>query len=274
MTLRWRSLCAPTVFFLLVSIPCSYAVPMTKEQLFQLATLAAGDKQFDRSVELFEKVIEVDPKFAPAYNGLGLLHQMFEEGDINEAIRYFRMATEFGSGYSEAWNNLGRAYYSIGQFMDAQEAFLKSLEIKPDQVDVELALGWNSLLGQSLADEAIKYFNKVVARLSAAPLITVKDNAMIYYGLGLAYLMKGEKFKVLDAVTQLRKHHKEEQASKLETMVRENIRLTSKPGTPLVTGEAGQASLFDQQLKELEGGGFRSGGSKEGIKVRLKGPLL
>ena len=265
MTPSWRCFIAPTVFFILISATSSFAAPMSKEQLFQLATIAAGDGQFDRAVELFQKVIEIDPRFAPAYNGLGLVQQSFEEGDINEAIRYFKMAVEFSPDYAESWNNLGRAYYARGRFVDAEKALLKSLEIKNDQVDVQLALAWNYLLGQSRPDEAIEFFNKV---------LPVKEDPMIYYGIGLAQLLKGDRFKVLDAVTQLRKAHKEDSAAKLETMVRENVRLTSKPGTPLVTGEAGQESLFDQQLQALEQNGFSAGAGKEGIKVRLKGPLL
>jgi len=260
----WRCFIAPTVFFLVTISSSSFAAPMSKEQFFQLATAAAGDGQFDRAVEFFQKVIELDPKFAPAYNGLGLLQQSLDEGDVNTAIRYFKTAIELQPDYTESWNNLGRAYYAKGLFVDAEKAFLKSLEIKPDQVEVQLALAWDYLLGQSRPDEAIAFFNKV---------LSVKADPMIYYGIGLAQLLKGERFKVLDAVTQLRKAQKEESASKLEMMVRENVQLTSKPGTPLVTGEAGQESLFDQQLKALEQHGFSPGG-KEGIKVRLKGPLL
>lgn len=261
----WRHCAAPAVFFLLMSVTSSFAAPMSKEQLFQLATIAAGDGQFDRSVELFQKVIELDPKFAPAYNGLGLVYQSFEEGDVNEAIRYFKMSIELSPDYNESWNNLGRAYYAKGFFADAEKAFLKSLELKPDQVDIQLALAWDYLLGQSRPDEAIVYFNKVLPG---------KDDPMIYYGIGLSQLLKGDRFKVLEAVTQLRKHHREDSAAKLETMVRENVRLTSRPGTPLVTGDPAQESLFDAQLKTLEQNGFKPGSSKEGIKVRLKGPLL
>jgi tetratricopeptide (TPR) repeat protein len=265
MILPWRCFIAPTVLLVFVFTSSSFAVPMSKEQFFQLATIAAGDGEFDRAIELFQKVIEIDPKFAPAYNGLGLVQQSFEEGDINEAVRYFKMAVELAPDYVESWNNLGRAYYAKGFFVDAEKALLKSLAIKPDQVDVQLALAWDYLLGQSRPDEAISFFNKV---------LPVKDDPMIYYGIGLAQLLKGDRFKVLDAVTQLRKMQKEDSASKLEMMVRENIRLTSKPGTPLLTGEAGQESLFDQQLKALEQNGFAPGSSREGIKVRLKGPLL
>mgnify|MGYP001767198718 CR=1 FL=1 len=265
MTISWRCFIAPIALLLLTFPPPSFAVPMSREQLFQLATVAAGDGEFDRAVELFQKVIDLDPKFAPAYNGLGLVHQSFEEGDLNEAIRYFRMATELAPDYVESWNNLGRACYARGRFVDAEKAFLKSLEIRPDQDDVQLALAWDYLLGQSRPDESILFFQKALSS---------RTDPMIHYGMGLAQLLKGDRFKVLDAVTQLRRAGQEAPASKLETMVRENVRLTSKPGTPLVTGDPAQSSLFDEQLKALEQGGFRSEGGREGIKVRLKGPLL
>ena len=263
MTFFWRILFAPMIFFLATSVV--FALPMSKEQLFQLATMAAADHEFERSVELFQKVIEMDPKFAPAYNGLGLLYQTFEEGSLEEAIRYFKLATDIAPDYTESWNNLARAYYAKGRFIEAEQAFLRSLDIVPAQPDVAYALAWNYLLGQSRPEEALAYFEK--ALLS-------RTDPVIYYGMGLAHLLKGDKFKVLEAVTVLRRHQHEEQAARLEKMVRENVRLTSTPGKPLVTGLQGQESLFDQQLKALEAGGFVPGKDNTGIKVRLKGPLL
>lgn len=260
----WRCCLALTACCSLYFILPAYSLPMTKEQLFKLATAAAANNQFEASVELFQKVIEIDPKFAPAYNGLGLVHQTFEQGNIDEAIRYFKLSTGISSEYVESWNNLGRAYYAKGRFVEAERAFLKSLQVKPGQFDIEFTLGWVYLLGQSRPEEAISCFDKALLGM---------DNPAIYYGRGLAHLMRGDRFKVFDDVTQLRKHKSEEQADRLEKMLRENVRLTSTPGMPLITGVAGdEASLFDQQLKELEAKGFKAD-AQEGIKVRLKGAL-
>ena len=260
----WHRTLVPCMLISLLSAAQVYAAPVSREQLFQLATIAAGDHQFERAIELFQKIIEVDPKFAPAYNGIGLVHQSDENGSPLEALRYFRLAVDIDPEYAEGWNNLGRAYYTQARFVDAQQAFLTSLRLKPGQTDIEFALAWDYLLGQSRPDEAITYFEKVRAR---------QDNPMIYYGIGLASLLQGNRMRVMDAVTQLRHHQREEQALGLEKMLKENVLINSKPGTPLVTGAPEAESLFDHQLKELEASGYNVQG-KEGIKVRLKGPLL
>ncbi len=264
MTHGWRWSIALTPPFIFIATTILFAAPMSKEQLFQLATAAAADHQFDQSVALFEKVIELDPKFAPAYNALGLVNQSFEQGDPDKAEHYFEMAVAIAPDFFESWNNLGKFYYTKGRFVDAEQAFQRTLKIKPDQPEIQRMLAWDYLLGQSRPADALAFFRKAVQ---------VLDEPSLYYGMGLAYILQGDRFRIFDAVTELRRHNREEEAAKLEKMVRDNIRLSSKPGTPLVVGDPGQASLFDQQVKELRENGFGVN-DKGAIKVRLKGPLL
>lgn len=239
--------------------------PVTKEQIFQFGTLAARDEQYEQAIELFKKVIDMDPKFAPAYNSIGLVYQAMEGGEMNaEALRYFKMAVDIEPGYVECWNNLGRACYSQGAFVQAEKALLKSLELKPAQPDVLLVLGWVYLIGESRAEKAISFFEQGLAS---------RDDDMAHYGLGLAYVLLGNKFKVLDQITELRHRHKEEKALSLEAMIRGDIKLTSKTGSPLITGKDTGPSIFDQQLDALSGHKIDANDKKEGIQVRLKGPL-
>jgi hypothetical protein len=140
---------------------------------------------------------------------------------------------------------------------------LKSLELKPDQPEIELALGWVYLLGESRAEESIHYFESALKK---------KDDDMGHYGLGLANLLKGDRFKVLDQITALRHRHKENEATKLEKMIREKIQITSTPGTPLITGKERLESLFEKELEAL-GRSVDAGQDGKGIQVRLRGPL-
>ncbi len=251
-----------SLFFPLVSLN---AVTLSKEQIFQVATLAARDGEYEKAAEFFKKVLEVDPHFAPAYNSLGLVYQAIG-GDSGpaESLRYYELAVEVDPDYVEALNNLGRAYYSAGKFVAAEQALVKSLQLRPGQADIDLIVGWVYLLGESRAEQAIKYFEQGLA--------LVNDD-MAHYGIGLAHLLLDEKFKVFDQITELRHRHKEELAGRLEAMVRSNVKLSSTIGQPLVTGIDPGVSIFDKQLQALTANGFRAGNDAKGIQVRLKGPL-
>ncbi|MBF0619204.1 MAG: tetratricopeptide repeat protein [Candidatus Omnitrophica bacterium] len=233
---------------------------MTKEQLYQIGMLAAKEGHYPEALDFFNKAIAADPRYAPAYNGLGLIYESDGMRDPQKAARHFRMAVEFDPKYVEAWTNLGKLYYADGSFLPAEKAFVKSLEILPDQPEIEFTLAWVYLLGESKADEAIAAFEHAMSQ---------QDNSAAYYGLGLAYLLKEDRFKVLDAITQLRHRGREDQALKLEDMLRKKVKLTSRPGSPLVTGTDTGPSAFQEQLSAMGDPADGNGG----IKVRLRGPL-
>ncbi len=255
------------LFFLFcLGLCCSLAqaVSFTKVQFFQMATAAAREGAYQTAVDLYRKVLDTDPHFAPAYNSLGLVYQSWDQGNVDEAIRYFKLATDVDPNYIEAWNNLGRANYNRGNFLAAKTAFVRSLECKADQPDIHLALAWVCLLGESDADPAIEHFHKAIA---------VTDNGMAHYGLGLSYLLSGDKFKVLEEITALRQSHKDPEAAALEKMVRENAKISSKKGMPLVTGKDIGGSVFDKEMSAVTGAPDNGSKDKKGIQVRLSGPL-
>jgi len=243
----------------------SRAISLSKEQLFQVASLAARDGEHEKAIEFFKKVLEIDPKFSPAYHSLGLVYQaMGGDSGVVDSLYYFNLAVEMDPSFVESWNSLGRVYYASEQFVQAEKAFLKSLELRPDQTDIEFVLGWVYLIGQSRAELAIKYFKLGLMNI---------DDEMAHYGLGLGYILLGDKFKVLDEITYLRRKNREDLGSKLEAMVRGNIEISSTPGAPLITGAHQDPSLFDKELEALTTSGFNAGDGSKGIRVRLKGPL-
>ncbi|MBF0594385.1 MAG: tetratricopeptide repeat protein [Candidatus Omnitrophica bacterium] len=259
-----RTLMFLAVFSIFFSIP-SQANPPTKEQIFQVASLAARDGEYDKAIDFFRKVLEIDPRFAPAYSSLGMVYQA-RGGDDGpaQALRYYKLAVDIDPRLVETWNNLGRLYYSTGQFVNAEKAFLKSLELRPTQTDIELVIGWVYLLGESRAEDAIKHFQAGLAG---------GDDDMAHYGIGLSDILLGDRFKVLDEITELRRRHKEDLAAKLENMVRGRVKIDSHPGSPLVTGVDQGESVFNKELQGLAASGFNNGADKKGIQVRLKGPL-
>lgn len=256
---------AVIAFSLVLSAPASQALEPTKENFFQLAALAMRDGQHEQAIQFLKQAIELDPRFAPAYNTLGIIYETSPAMDLKEAQRYFQMATDIDPQFVEAWNNLGRASYTKGDFKKAEKALLRSLEIAPDQPDVENTLAWVYLLGHSRGGEALKHFAKGSAG---------KDPAMTAYGRGLAHLIENKRFDVIEDITTLRKLKREDLAGKLEAMVKGNVKLTSQPGMPLVTGNGEERSIFAEQLRAAGGAEKVTADKKSsGIQVRLKGPL-
>ena len=58
--------------------------------------------------------------------------RLYRERHFNEAITAARNALELRPGYAEAWNNIGAAYNSLGQFEEGARACREALRFKPD----------------------------------------------------------------------------------------------------------------------------------------------
>ncbi len=192
-----------------VIVNFSYANPIKK--IFNEATLAFGRGDFKRAEKLYLETLKIFPQFAPSYYYLALVSNA--RGDSSDSsIKYLKKAIEFDPNYSEAYDYLGKSYYSLGRFDEAEENFLRAIEIKPQLVSARLSVAWIYLLVQSAPDKAITQFEEVLKVSALAPA---------YFGLGLSYFKHGERIKIFDMVTQLKFMGETSLAGQLETMVRE-----------------------------------------------------
>jgi hypothetical protein len=55
-------------------------------------------------------------------------------GDLDGSVRYYREALAVDPRYAEAWNNLGVVYVTRGKFADALDMFVHALVVKPNYV--------------------------------------------------------------------------------------------------------------------------------------------
>ncbi len=178
--------------------------------LFQEAETALANSDYPKAIDLFGKIIEMEPNFAPAYNGLAMAYRE-NKSDMNEVIWLLKTATDIDPNYAQAYDNLAKAYYNVGNFDKAEDYSLKALSINPDLVSSQLSLAWIYLLGKSQPDKAIPYFKQVVVK---------NKIPMALYGLGIAYCQNGEQPMAMESVTELRGLGKEDLAGQLETMMR------------------------------------------------------
>ncbi len=202
---------AGSLFFVLILFAGLCRAQEDYTQYFEKANRAFQEGKSQEAIKLYEKVLELNPNFAPAYNALGKVYQEHSE-DVEGVAWYFKSALAIDPDFIEANENLGRWYQRSNQPDLAEKYFKKVLDLNPDSISAVYSLGWVYLLGKSDSDQAIYYFERV---LEKTPL------PMAYYGLGLAYSRAGTHAKVLEIITELKSRGQTDLASKLEGSIRQ-----------------------------------------------------
>jgi serine/threonine protein kinase/Flp pilus assembly protein TadD len=144
------------------------------------------------AIQIFQKAIELDPRYAAAYAGLGeayaTLHYDYDTKDIwiEKAIESSLKALMYDPTLSEAYAALGLAYMSKKTLTAAMEASRKSIELDPNNFTGYWILG-RSLHLADRDKEAVEMHQKA---------ITLNPNFHTAYGdLRIVYARLGEKEK-------------------------------------------------------------------------------
>jgi serine/threonine protein kinase/Flp pilus assembly protein TadD len=144
------------------------------------------------AIQLFKKAIELDPRYAGAYAGLGEayanLYQDFERKDtwLDKAIESSLRALMYDSTLSDAYAALSLAYWNKDSQDEALTASQKAIELDPNNFIGYWILG-RIYLGSDKAREAVDLFLKV---LTLNP-----DFYSVYGDLQIVYGRLGEKEK-------------------------------------------------------------------------------
>ena len=99
---------------------------------------------FEEALVLFDRAIEIEPKYHPAWNAKG--NALRELGRYYEAIECCDRAIEIKPNYHNAWNNKGIALKNLGRYAEAIECYDRAIEIKPNYHNA-----WNNK-GAKLSD--------------------------------------------------------------------------------------------------------------------------
>jgi len=91
-----------------------------KEELYDQAVDCFADDKYEEAIELYEKALEIDPKFADAMHGLALCYQA--KGDLDAAIEVTRRQIEQDPEDILAFTNLSRFYQQKGMIKEAEDS--------------------------------------------------------------------------------------------------------------------------------------------------------
>lgn len=150
-------------------------------------TLLLGKKN-DDAIEQFQKVLEKDPGFALAYEGIG--RALFQKKEYDEAETYFKKAIELDSTIWKSHNFLGNIYDSQRRYDKAAWEYISALVVRPDKGLLYNNLGVSYSSAGKL-EEAVEALQEAIA--------LKYDNSRVYNNLGLALANLGKYPEALEA---------------------------------------------------------------------------
>jgi Flp pilus assembly protein TadD len=99
-------------------------------ELNQQANEAFQRQDFERAAELYQRLVELSPEDASAYNNLGLtLHYL---GRSDDALQILQMGSELQPNFQRIWLTLGFVNKGIGKNPEARQAFERAVALGAD----------------------------------------------------------------------------------------------------------------------------------------------
>ena len=125
--------------------------------------------RYEDAVVIFKKVIDLYPEHKDARTNLGIALEKcnakgleaMREGKLDEACRIFTFIDAIHS-FGSVLYNLGLVYLQQARLEDAKQAFMKSLDVEPNNAEVWFKLG-NTCFQLESYREAIPHYQKALA---------------------------------------------------------------------------------------------------------------
>ncbi|MEE9502386.1 MAG: tetratricopeptide repeat protein [Candidatus Aminicenantaceae bacterium] len=88
---------------------------------YNLALFHMNNGNLDEAIKYFKKSISLDAQHYLSYNGLGIAYLM--KGEFKTAIDYFQKSLQLNPALTEAHNYMGTAYQELGMLDKAEQEF-------------------------------------------------------------------------------------------------------------------------------------------------------
>ena len=138
------------------------AYKMMPERPSILASLSATCiqlKEWEEAKSFCRKLLKISPKDSIGWLNLGVCAA--HENNYELAIEYFSNCLAIDPNLIAAWSNKGHAHEAKEEFLDANNCYIKALELNPKYEDALIGLG-NLLNEQKKYEDALKYFDEVI----------------------------------------------------------------------------------------------------------------
>jgi predicted TPR repeat methyltransferase len=161
--------------------------PMHLDANYLLGTIYAERGDLDNALKFLRLAAEINPRSHMIQNNLGNIYQLLKQFD--KAIACYQRALNVEPNMPEVQNNLGNIYKNRDQFVDAEECYRRALLLRPDFVEVYCNLG--GVL------RSLKRFEEASGNYRKALELNPKLKPA-YEGLGICHVELGERNQAIE----------------------------------------------------------------------------
>ncbi|HEY4688103.1 MAG TPA: tetratricopeptide repeat protein [Anaerolineae bacterium] len=102
---------------------------------YRILSVTVGGQYLDEAVKAFQRAIQIDPGYGPAYDELGWTY--YNVQDFPQAIEVLEEAIKIDPASWSAHNHLGIAYYSHRNYEGAAEVLPRAIELMNQAFDAD-----------------------------------------------------------------------------------------------------------------------------------------
>ncbi|MBD3217865.1 MAG: tetratricopeptide repeat protein [candidate division Zixibacteria bacterium] len=114
--------------------------------------------EIKQAIEEYEKLLEIDPEFTPAYNHLGYLE--YSNGNFNKALRHFDKYLQLLPDQANPHDSRGEILMAVGRYDEALDEFKTAYQIEP-QFDFVLYHMAEAYMSKGMFSKADQIFRKI-----------------------------------------------------------------------------------------------------------------
>lgn len=118
-------------------------------------------KDFNGAIAAYSKAIELNPDYMEVYNNMG--NAYFAIGQMEKAIALYEKVIVLRPDCAEAYNNMGMAYVHLGKSKKAISLFEKALVFKPTAEQIYLNMG-DAYAALEQYENALKQYENAVIK--------------------------------------------------------------------------------------------------------------
>jgi len=173
------------------------AYPKDEQALINLANFYFGQREYDKALVYYKRMVQINPNFSISYNQMGYVYRYHQ--NYPAAEESFKKYIKLLPGDPNPYDSYAELLLKMGEYEVSIETYEKALEIDPDFLPSHLGIATNLIY--------MRQYQKARSQLNHLYKIAGEDIQRInaHFGIAVSYLAEGDVDMTLKEIEKLYK---------------------------------------------------------------------